>query len=126
MQLEQEKDTQLYIYIKREWDYAPHIRKEVEKYYHIPRDERTLLVDFLHRREEGALLISGKRGVGKSSFVFSAIHEAIDKLNAEKGIIALPVLVNAPSFEIRRVNEKGTCTISMVEKYNEYIYLQQL
>jgi tetratricopeptide (TPR) repeat protein/phosphatidylserine/phosphatidylglycerophosphate/cardiolipin synthase-like enzyme len=61
----------------------------------------------LLRREEGALLLSGKRGVGKSSFVFSTLHEAIDKLYEEKGIIALPVLVNAPNFEIRRVNEKG-------------------
>src|SRR5262249_35110635 len=104
IKLEQEEGTELYIYIKEQWDYAPHIRKEdVKTYWHIPRDEKTLLVDFLHRRSEGALLISGKRCVGKSSFVFSAIHEAVDKLNAEDKITALPVLVNAPNFEIRKV-----------------------
>ena len=44
---------------------------------HVTRKiERELLIDFIRRKNEGALLICGKRGVGKTSVVFSAIQEA--------------------------------------------------
>ena len=39
--------------------------------------------------------------------VFSVIHEAVDTLASQDKINALPVLVNAPNFEISRVNDKG-------------------
>ena len=46
---------------------------------------------------EGALL-TGQRGVGKTSAVFSAVKEA-KELNRKDGINVLPVLINAPNFE---------------------------
>lgn len=55
--------------------------------------------------------------MGKSSLVFSAIHEAVNKLSSKGKVNILPVLVNAPNFEIRRVNEKG-------EKLNEVDLLE--
>lgn len=65
------------IILRKEWDYSPHIEKEEITSYHITRKrENQLLVDFLIRKEEGALLICGKRGIGKTSAVFSAIHSA--------------------------------------------------
>jgi hypothetical protein len=63
--------------------------------------KKSLFVDFLCRRIEGALLVSGKRGVDKTSLVFSAVHKASKQL-AQDNIAALPVLVNAPNFEIRK------------------------
>ena len=55
------------ISIKKEWDSSPHIYEDKRiKYHHIIRkEERDLLLDFLYRRNEGVLLLSGKRGVGK-------------------------------------------------------------
>jgi hypothetical protein len=65
------------------------------------------LVDFLRRKKEGALLICGKRGVGKTSVIFSAIQEAKRLENgAESAMKILPVLVNAPGFGFAINKEK--------------------
>ncbi len=87
------------ISLYQNWDYAPHIQEEEVAHRLIPRAEKSLLVDFLERRAEGALLMSGKRGVGKTSAIFDAIHEVITSLKSKKTYV-LPVLVNAPNFEI--------------------------
>ena len=64
-----------------------------------------MLIDFLYRRNEGVLLLSGKRGVGKSSIVFTAIHETTEKCEKEDTKL-LPILINAPTFEIHQSNQK--------------------
>lgn len=43
-----------------------------------------------------------KRGVGKTSAVFSAINKVLENRNDKKGKI-LPVVVNAPSFDVRKL-----------------------
>jgi tetratricopeptide (TPR) repeat protein/DNA polymerase III delta prime subunit len=131
------EDYPLYLNIRKNWDYSPHIEKEEKKESetdcHIPRSEIGLLRDFLYRRTEGALLISGKRGVGKTSTIYRAVNDAFDSSNDEKEGVGktstildampttktihnasnisnddkitkepLPVLVNAPNFEIRK------------------------
>jgi len=96
-------DNDDYIYIKREWDYSPHIDDRDHVHCHITRKkEQNVIIDFLWRKEEGALLISGKRGVGKTSTVFSAVGEAIKILGKDK---VLPILINAPNFEIGKSKE---------------------
>jgi Cdc6-like AAA superfamily ATPase len=95
--------------LEKDWDYAPHIGESLG-HHAIRARELDLLVDFLYRRAEGALLISGKRGVGKTSTVFSAINKALENQinsNTERKILA--VLVNAPSFDIRKkITDGGT------------------
>jgi len=87
------------IVLRRDWDYSPHIDENFG-YHVIRKNEQAYLVDFLYRRNEGALLLSGKRGVGKTSAIFSAIHEAHKKLKDDKiNDVVLPILVNAPNFE---------------------------
>lgn len=89
--------------IKRDWDAQPHIQER--KGYHVTRTkERELLIDFITRRSEGSLLISGKRGVGKSSVIFSAVQDSKEKTKKNETII--PVLVIAPSFEIHDGNQQ--------------------
>jgi tetratricopeptide (TPR) repeat protein len=95
------------VFIKKEWDSSPHIEENKRiKYHHaIREEERDLLIDFLYRRNEGVLLLSGNRGVGKSSIVFTTIHETIKKCKAER-IKLLPILINAPTFEIYESKQK--------------------
>ncbi len=117
------------VIIRQQWDYLPHIedlcistRKRdknkgtaigVEDRYkqncHVTRKlEREYLIDFFRRRKEGSLLVSGKRGVGKTSVVTSAIlatQKLIEESAEEWQVI--PVLVNAPNFEIRKVRESN-------------------
>lgn len=82
--------------LKKDWDAQPHITEK--KGYHVVRsNEQKLLVDFIGRRSEGSLLVSGKRGVGKSSAIFSAIQKAIKNKNKET---IIPVLVIAPNFDV--------------------------
>lgn len=78
------------VVLKRNWDYSPHIddflgehiesRREHPHCHVIRVKEMELLMDFLTRRSEGALLISGKRGVGKTSVMSLAISDAYEKL----------------------------------------------
>jgi hypothetical protein len=51
------------------------------------------------------LLISGKRGVGKTSTLFSAVGEAIKILEKDKEKVVLPILINAPNFEMGKSKE---------------------
>ncbi len=69
------------ISIKKERDASPHIfTGDNITYYHAKRTkDLNLLLDFLYRRNEGILLLSDNRGVGKSSILFTAIHEATKK-----------------------------------------------
>ena len=85
------------ICLRKDLDYSPHIDDTEKKGYHVKREEeRRLLLDFLARRTEGALL-SGRRGVGKTSAIFSIIYDVKEMLHDRK---ILAILVNAPSFEI--------------------------
>ncbi len=92
------------ILLKKDWDYQPHIGDE-QGHHIIRKREQKLLLDFLARRKEGALLMSGRRGVGKSSVIFSTINK-INKENLAGSLRLIPVLVNAPSFDIAGADEK--------------------
>lgn len=89
---------ELNIPIKRYWDHTPHPDEPNREHCHVIRaTEQKFIVDFLSRRIEGALLISGMRGVGKTSMIFSAIQDAMAKSSDSKMIVSL---VNAPYFEM--------------------------
>jgi len=106
------------VVLKQKWDYTPHIddfltlhltnnpgtERGTSQHCHVVRvKEMELLMDFFRRRVEGALLVSGKRGVGKTSAICSAIISAYNVLKGQSGaeIELFPVLVNAPNFETR-------------------------
>src|SRR6185437_7057428 len=87
--------------IKKHWDAQPHIN-EKKGHHVIRKKEQGLLIDFIQRRSEGSLLVSGKRGVGKSSAIFSAISEIKQKTSNGK---VIPVLVAAPHFDLHDGNQ---------------------
>jgi hypothetical protein len=124
--------------IKKQWDYLPHIvgkaiktgsqddRSDIESFHcHVTRKrESDYLMDFIRRRREGALLVGGKRGVGKTSVIISAILQARKALREkskktnklgkstteEQSTVSmelLAVLVNAPNFQNRRSNKNS-------------------
>lgn len=107
--------TNLHIPLRREWDYSRHFDDDKDNSYcHVIRKkEQEMLVDFLQRKNEGALLLSGKRGVGKTSAIFSAIQEAKRLLKKNDGI--LNILVNAPNFEINKSYHEKTDQIDLLE-----------
>ena len=75
-----------------DWDYQPKLGKEIG--HHTTRKrEHSVLVDFLTRRNEGALLVCGHRGVGKTSSVIAAINEASKDRDE-----LIPILIKATSI----------------------------
>jgi hypothetical protein len=50
-------------FIKKDWDSSPNTYKDkgVEHHHVIRKGERDLMLDFLYRRNEEVLLLSGKR-----------------------------------------------------------------
>jgi hypothetical protein len=109
--------SQHIVRLERDWDYAPRIRGagEISRGHHaIRKKEESLLMDFFFRRTEGALLISGKRGVGKSSAVFSAINKVMAKQQK-----ILPIVVNAPGFDIPQKKLEELRNEEILEKTTE-------
>jgi hypothetical protein len=91
--------NQLKVPIHPKWDSSPHLFIQNQNHFHIQRNDAAFLRDFITRREEGALLVSGKRGVGKSSIIISSILHIIQELDKDN-IVLLPIFVNAANFEI--------------------------
>lgn len=89
------------VYLKLDWDIPPRCPDTKENkaglkgHFVGRRREIDRLVNDLLRRNQGAFLISGQRGVGKTSLVYKALHELTNKDN--KYIF---VLLNASQLEI--------------------------
>ena len=113
------------ITLKLHWDRQPTLN--AEKGYHVTRDdEHQILVDFLERRDEGAMLLCGHCGVGKTSSVIAAIHE-VKKRDNQSGMDStssttinhgkseehhkplIPILIKATTLNFS--NEKGGAEI---------------
>ena len=133
-------DNPSIVILKKEWDYLPHIvnsnlwkdqnsnltaglqenndnnKANQDLHCHVIRKiERDYLMDFFRRRREGALLVCGRRGVGKTSAIAAAIlasrmilgqsSKKKDQSDAQAdldGMALLPILINAPNFEIHK------------------------
>lgn len=87
------------IILKKDWDVdisAPLVDKTVKGHF-VGRDRETnLLSSEILRRNSGSILVSGHRGVGKTSLVYKAIWNARDKDKDKKFI---PILLNASQLE---------------------------
>ena len=104
------KDTELIIPINEKWDVSPHLFEDSRNNFHINRIDSASLSDFIYRRKEGALLISGKRGVGKTSIIASTINSLRERLESNKEskkTNLLPVLINAANFEILETSREN-------------------
>lgn len=55
------------------------------------------VADFVERRDEGSLLVVGRRGSGKTSLVISAVNDAVRRSPGSRTIV--PVLVRATSID---------------------------
>jgi hypothetical protein len=95
--------------LKKDWDFTPDIIN-MKNYNAYVQNTRAcqLLIDLFCRGTKGAFLLSGRRGVGKTTQVVYAIRHAADKLVMDEGIEVLPVRVDASNFEIfYRNSEEG-------------------
>lgn len=92
--IELNDNEKVILVLKKDWDYPPHPEKE--KGHFIGRkDELCRLIDNLLRRDSGSILVSGDRGVGKTSLVYKALQE-VKKQNKK----TIPVILNALQLEI--------------------------
>ena len=115
------------IQLKEEWDYPTHIEIHKSSKLKVEREkEESFVLDFLKRRTEGGLLISGKPGSGKTSLIHSAIHN----LKSSK---ILFIEVNATLFENRKVKEesfedflslKRVVIQNIIQRFNDYCQLK--
>ncbi len=67
--------------------------------YHVLREDSDKILNFIMSNDEGAILITGKRGVGKTNLVFSCINLAIS-LQKKKNIKFEPIYLNVSNFDL--------------------------
>lgn len=80
--------------LKKDWDYPPHPKKE-QGHFVGRKAEIDRLVNNLLRKNSGSILVSGDRGVGKTSLVYKAIQD----VRKEK-TKTISVILNASQLEV--------------------------
>ena len=103
-------------HLKPDWDYQPRINSP--KGHHVTRtQESTKLIDFIQRSNEGALLLCGERGAGKTSLLYSCINH----INKPQEII--PVLLNAALInKIIESSDRKNSTKITVQQFIRSLY----
>lgn len=97
--------------LRRDWDYRPRLG-DPRGHHAIRREEQAAVADFVERRDEGSLLVVGRRGSGKTSMVIAAVNEAARRRPQGKTI--LPILVRATSIEPDGAIGKKQLLVSLV------------
>lgn len=93
------------IILKDDWDVSlrpPLFGNDVVGHFAGRNKEILRLVNELLRKNSGSIVVTGHRGVGKTSFVYKALSDVYEKDECD----ILIVLLNAGQFEIS--SEKGT------------------
>ena len=107
------------VHLKSDWDYQPRI--DSRKGHHVTRtQESTKLIDFIQRSNEGALLLCGERGSGKTSLLYSCI-------NRVKSQNIIPILLNAASMQKiieNPENKNSTSTKIIIQQFIRSLYSQ--
>ncbi len=86
----------LKVYLQKDWDYPSNYDPATSPGHFAGRDrEKKELVDEFLRKDSGSILISGARGVGKTSLVYYALKESQVR---NKNII--PIVINASQLEL--------------------------
>ena len=104
------------ITLKNDWDYQ--LKLNSKKGYHITRkEEHSVLVDFLRRRNEGAMLLCGHRGVGKTSSIVAAIRE-IQKENQK----FIPILIKATTLNFNQNNNPNNTSETLLHGLIRFLH----
>ena len=97
--------------LRQDWDYQP--RLGCTKGHHASRrKEQDAIVDFVARRDEGSLLVVGRRGSGKTSLVIAAVNKAARGMPRGKTLV--PVPVKATSMESSGPADKRQLLVSLI------------
>jgi Cdc6-like AAA superfamily ATPase len=108
--------------LHQDWDYSPQINKP-QRGRHVTRiREHNQLKDFVFRRKDGAILVSGRRGVGKTSTVTYAVQSVDTDIDCRK---LLRIFVNAANFEVKESVGENKPTLQTLYDYKR-ILLQSL
>ena len=96
------------IKLSKDWDYQPKLHNTFGHHV-IRQNEQKILQEFMIRRKEGALLILGQRGIGKTSAIITAINES---LKLDKSII--PIILKAPTITITKDDDGKIILINLI------------
>ena len=96
------------IKLSKDWDYQPKLHNKLGHHV-IRQNEQKILQEFMIRRKEGALLILGQRGIGKTSAIITAINES---LKFDKSII--PIILKAPTITITKDDDGKIILINLI------------
>lgn len=97
--------------LRQDWDYQPRLGR-ARGHHASRREEQEAIVDFVARRDEGSLLVVGRRGSGKTSLVVAAVNEAARGMPPGKTLV--PVPVKATSMEPNGLADKKQLLVSLI------------
>ena len=97
--------------LRQDWDYQPRLGR-ARGHHASRREEQEAIVDFVARRDEGSLLVVGRRGSGKTSLVVAAVNEAARGMPPGKTLV--PVPVKATSTETSGPADKKQLLVSLI------------
>lgn len=82
--------------LKADWDYQPRLGDD-RGHHAVRAGAGAALADFIERRAEGALLVVGHRGSGKTSAVIAAANRAAKGKGLRKAVV--PIMIKATSID---------------------------
>ena len=97
--------------LRQDWDYQPRLGR-TKGHHASRREEQEAIVDFVARRDEGSLLVVGRRGSGKTSLVIAAVNRAARSMPPGKTLV--PVPVKATSMEPNGLADKKQLLVSLI------------
>ena len=97
--------------LRQDWDYQPRLGR-TKGHHASRRREQDAVVDFVARRDEGSLLVVGRRGSGKTSLVIAAVNKAARGMPRGKTLV--PVPVKATSMEPNGLADKKQLLVSLI------------
>ena len=97
--------------LRQDWDYQPRLGR-TKGHHASRRREQDAVVDFVARRDEGSLLVVGRRGSGKTSLVIAAVNKAARGMPRGKTLV--PVPVKATSMEPDGLADKKQLLVSLI------------
>ena len=97
--------------LRQDWDYQPRLGR-TKGHHASRRREQDAVVDFVARRDEGSLLVVGRRGSSKTSLVIAAVNRAARNMPPGKTLV--PVPVKATSMEPNGPADKKQLLVSLI------------
>lgn len=106
------------IYLKPDWDYQPSY-EDVNAIGHFAgrQQEKEELMDEFLRKDNGSILISGARGVGKTSLIFQALRES---LKQDERIV--PIVLNASQLDLHGGHDQKNLPKIIIENLIRRLY----